>query len=100
MDDLKELRQQIDKIDCQILQLLANRMCLALDILAAKESAQQPLRDTAREEEVLQKIRSASEEIGLDPSFAVALYRLIIRQSVQHQTARQHLLRCASVKKI
>lgn len=56
--DLDRIRQEIDKIDIQIVQLLEERMHLVEDVVAYKKATGKPILDTKREELIFEKVRS------------------------------------------
>lgn len=56
--DLDRIRQEIDKIDSQIVQLLEERMHLVEDVVAYKKATGKPILDTKREELIFEKVRS------------------------------------------
>jgi monofunctional chorismate mutase len=78
MSELKKLRDEIDKIDEQILHLLANRVNVCEAIGAAKKKQKLSVKDEAREEEVYRRIHSQAAKLGLNPARFVAVYREIV----------------------
>ena len=56
--DLDTIRQKIDKIDDQIVQLLEERMHLVEGVVAYKKSSWKPILDTKREEVIFEKVKS------------------------------------------
>ena len=56
--DLNKIRQEIDKIDSQIVQLLEERMHLVEDVVTYKKATGKPILDTKREELIFEKVRS------------------------------------------
>lgn len=56
--DLDKIRQEIDKIDSQIVQLLEERMHLVEDVVTYKKATGKPILDTKREEVIFEKVRS------------------------------------------
>jgi monofunctional chorismate mutase len=66
INELREIRKQIDKIDEEILILLNKRMQLCEQVAKVKKKANLQIEDKKREEEILQKVgefRSVFEEI-------------------------------------
>ena len=55
---LDTIRQEIDKIDDQIVQLLEERMHLVEDVVAYKKATGKPILDTKREEVIFEKVKS------------------------------------------
>ena len=85
--DLQALREAIEGIDREILALLRRRMSFAEQVAATKVRAAFPFRDEAREEQVLQRVRHAAVEQGLDAHEVERLYRVMLDMSVAHQRA-------------
>ena len=56
--DLDTIRQEIDKIDDQIVQLLEERMHLVEGVVAYKKASRKPILDTKREEIIFEKVKS------------------------------------------
>lgn len=56
--DLDIIRQEIDQIDDQIVQLLEERMHLVEGVVAYKKSTGKPILDTKREEVIFEKVRN------------------------------------------
>jgi chorismate mutase/prephenate dehydratase len=61
---LAELRSRVDVLDAQLVELLAERLALASDIAAAKRAGGRPLRDAAREAEVLRRCLATAPRAG------------------------------------
>jgi chorismate mutase len=78
MADLRELRQEIDEIDEQILRFLADRVKVCEAIGSAKKTQGLPVRDVDREKQVYKRIREQAVELGLDPVQVEAVYREIV----------------------
>lgn len=76
--DIHDLRQEIDRIDFEVLKLLRSRMEFALRVRKLKTD----ITDTHREETVIQSVRSRAESLGLlTPQFAEAVYTQVIEES-------------------
>lgn len=81
--DLKELRQQIDSIDDQLIALFAQRMEVASKIGAYKKEHHLPVLDQGREEE---KLNIVAAKAG--PELAEAtreLFQTLMQLSREHQ---------------
>ncbi len=83
--DLRALRDAIEALDRRLLELLRERMSLVESVAAAKLEHASPLRDRPREEHVLQRVRHAAVELGIDAHEVERLYRLIMEMSVARQ---------------
>lgn len=87
MRDLLQCRDDIDRIDTQILKLLRERMDVATDIARYKLSHNQSITDPIREHAKLVNLRTKAHDVGLPPSYLSDLYKLIMRHtcSVEQQ---------------
>lgn len=83
--DLQGLREAIEQLDRRLIELLRERMALVERVAAAKLEQASPLRDRPREEHVLQRVRHAAVEAGIDAHEIERLYRLIMDMSVARQ---------------
>ncbi len=80
-DDLKRLRERIDTVDEGILRLLAERMALSRRIGELKAREGLGVNDPKREQEILNDRKEWARQYGLDESFVVELFRLVISES-------------------
>ena len=78
MEDLKEIRNQINKIDEEIINLLKKRFDLSKKVRAYKISHNKKIYDPKREREILKKIKEESPEYGE--------YFLLIFQEIMDQS--------------
>ena len=77
---IEDFREEIDKIDGELLRLLNKRALLALEIGELKARAGLPLKDEGREREVLTRSSGANAGPLADGSVA-RIFRRIIRES-------------------
>jgi chorismate mutase/prephenate dehydratase len=96
--DLQALREAIEAIDREILSQLRRRMSLVEEVAASKLRAAYPFRDEPREDQVLQRVRHAAVEQGLDAHEIERLYRVILDMSVAHQKAHVRSLSAAPLR--
>jgi chorismate mutase/prephenate dehydratase len=85
--DLGSLRDRIEAVDKQIIALVAARLKIVEDVVAAKLASASPVRDRAREELLLQRLRGLAVEAGLDAHQIERMYRVVMDMSVAHQEA-------------
>ncbi len=91
MQELENLRQEIDQADEALLQALARRMEAVDHILQRKEAAGLPLFDEKREDSLLSRIVTRAADKGLDARLAEQVLRAVIRHSREVQARRvQH----------
>ena len=78
MDDIKQLRKEIDEVDDQILQALSKRVRICKAIGSAKKKQGVAVRDTSRENEIYQRLKEKSAQFNLNPIQVEAVYREIV----------------------
>lgn len=84
--ELEGLRGEIDTIDEQIVNLLAQRFTKVHKVITLKQAKRLPVYHPAREENLISQRRDQARRVGLDPDHIEELYRCIIRQSRVRQT--------------
>lgn len=82
--DLEIIRQEIDKIDDQIVQLLEERMQLVEGVVAYKKASGKPILDTKREEVIFEKVRSRVSNKKYQDTI-VATFSDILKRSRDYQ---------------
>src|SRR5262249_23782560 len=88
-DSLQSLRSRLDEIDRRLIESLAERQRVVIEIAALKADPQLCLKDPAREREILARVSQLAGARGLDNYFVESLYRRILEHSVRCQAARQ-----------
>ncbi|WP_170372034.1 chorismate mutase [Ruegeria arenilitoris] len=82
---MQELRVQIDKLDRQLIELLAARATYIDRASELKPGEGLPARIPERVEDVVQKVRSNSVEVGMDPDLTERLWRILIDWSIARE---------------
>ena len=82
---LEELRAQLNQIDQQLLQLVAQRQAVVADIGKVKLDTGTGTRDFKRERDVLLRARDNAARAGVSPDLGEALLKLLIRGSLTTQ---------------
>lgn len=82
---LQTLRDELDRVDGELIELAARRQQLVSDIGQLKKAHGRQLRDFRREREVLDRVRAAAEPLGLDGELAEDLFRRLIEASLTRQ---------------
>jgi len=72
------MRREIDRIDEQLISLLAQRLRLADELAELKLKLGKGVRDEARERAVIERARKRAKMAKLDPAFAEDAMRLVI----------------------
>lgn len=84
--DLKDARDEISKIDMQLIELIKKRQDCADLIHRAKKEGNIPVRDEAQRKEVLKRAYETAEEIGTDPEMTEEIFEILIRMNEKRQT--------------
>jgi len=80
--DLATLREELDRLDAELIGLAARRMHIAKQIAATKERTAVATRDFAREREVIEQARTAAARHGLAPDLAEQILLALIEGSL------------------
>jgi chorismate mutase / prephenate dehydratase len=79
---MKEIRNQINNIDDEIIRLLADRRKLSLEIIKLKNEEKSSIRDKDREKELLSHIIEIGKKYGMDSHYISKIFRAIIDDSI------------------
>ncbi|WP_407312811.1 bifunctional 3-deoxy-7-phosphoheptulonate synthase/chorismate mutase [Desulfosporosinus sp. SB140] len=82
-ETLESLRWEIDQIDHNLIECLADRMQIVKKIGAQKRLDR--VKDISREKDILQRLIPLAEDLQLSPEFVKKLYALVFEFSVQSQ---------------
>lgn len=83
--NLDELRSELERVDRELMALIARRQELATEIGRYKLAKGLPTRDYGQERVVIQRARDAAREHGLPPHMGEELILLLIRSSLTVQ---------------
>ncbi len=78
--DLSEIRQEIDSVDSQIVELYKKRMGLALEVAKYKIDNNKPILDSSREKEKIEKAKAMVSD-NFDKEAVADLFRQIMASS-------------------
>jgi chorismate mutase / prephenate dehydrogenase len=78
---LDHLRVQIDAIDKQLVELLAQRRRVVQEVIEVKQQHDLPTFHPAREENLISARRTQAVQAGLDPDYIEDLFRTMLRHS-------------------
>jgi isochorismate pyruvate lyase len=84
---MAELRAEIDRLDGELVALIARRVACIDRAVALKRAAGLPARIEPRVEEVARNARDAAARWGLDAEAVEALWRTIIDWSIAREAA-------------
>ena len=83
--ELQSLRQRLDRLDKQLVGLVAERQRVVAEIGAHKHAGGRPLRDFAREREVLERAAASAGAAGLHGDIARDIMERLIHHSLTNQ---------------
>jgi len=81
---MPELRVAIDRLDAQLVAMLARRQAY-IERAAVLKADRDTVRDTPRVEEVVRNVVAEAERRGLSPAIAEAVWRTLIEASIAHE---------------
>ncbi len=85
-NSLEQLRDQIDEVDSQLVDLLAQRSKLTRKVGDYKTKVGLPIYVPSREAELLNKRREQAEQKGVPPALVEDVLRRLMRESYQTQS--------------
>ncbi len=84
-DDIAQIRDDIDRVDSEILKLLAERKAFSLRMAREKGLHARPSRDMSREEDLISDRINSGMSHDLDSGLVNRVWREIINDSVRVQ---------------
>ena len=81
---MKEVREEIDLLDRELVLLLARRQ-KCIEMAALVKNDETLIVDKERIEDVITKVTAFGESCGLDQSIAEPLWRKLIELSIEHE---------------
>lgn len=82
-EEVERHRRVIDALNGELVGLLRRRVDAALEVGRVKRKHGRPVRDQAREEAVVGRVRAMAEGHGLDPTGVERVLREVIRLCVE-----------------
>ena len=81
---MPEVRNEFDRIDRELVQLLAERQGY-IEQAGAIKGDRSDVRDDARIEDVVRKVLTEADRAGLSRAIAEPIWRLLIEKSIEHE---------------
>lgn len=75
---LEELREEIEDIDREVVELIARRTYVAYTIAQVKERQNLPTVDEGQEQQVMDRAGENAERFDVDANLVKAIFRLLI----------------------
>ena len=86
---LEELREEIESIDREIVELIARRTYVAETIADVKDEQGLPTTDERQEQEVMNRAGENAERFDVDSNLVKAIFRLLIElNKVEQRSSR------------
>ena len=82
-EEIGPLRDEINRLNVEIVERLAERVRVALEIGSVKHRHGMPIVDRSREARVYQQVRNLAEEAGIDTGGVEKVFREIIALCTQ-----------------
>jgi isochorismate pyruvate lyase len=82
---IPSLRDEIDRIDRELVKLIARRLHSSVEIAGIKVTKGLPLRSADREAELIAEARDDAAALGVDPSYMEELMTLVLEHSRRAQ---------------
>jgi chorismate mutase len=86
---LQEHRNEIERIDEQIIRLIDRRIGISKRIFEAKRAGGMPISDPERERKVLSQAMDLATELNLDAGAVKSIFEILIKMSVSKQQELQ-----------
>lgn len=83
-DELLALRETIDNLDATLITILSKRFETTKRVGALKAKHKLPAADPAREAEMIGRLKRLAVEANLDPDFAEAMLKFVIKEVIRH----------------
>ncbi|GAB3035487.1 chorismate mutase [Natronobiforma cellulositropha] len=83
--DLNALREEIEEIDRDLVELIARRTYVADTIAQVKEEEGLPTTDEQQEERVMDRAGTNAAKFDVDSNLVKAIFRLLIELNKVHQ---------------
>jgi isochorismate pyruvate lyase len=90
-NSIEEVRENIDRIDQQIVSLISERGSFVKQAARFKKSADD-VQAPARVEQVISKVVSLSKELGASPKVTEAVYRAMISAFINEELEHHSVL--------
>lgn len=81
-NSLQEVRDEVDKIDTQLVELISQRSHLIRQAAGFKESVEE-VKAQDRIDDIMQKVRKKAIELNINPNMISQLFKIMIDEMVE-----------------
>ena len=92
MHSMTDVRQQVDRIDAEIIALMAQRFA-CMDAAARIKQDRNIVRDEGRKATVLQNIKQLAEEARIPVPTMAAIWEMLVETSISYELQKWDQLR-------
>jgi chorismate mutase len=85
MSTIKEVREEIEQIDSEIIKLIHKRVAMATKVLDAKRKEAMNINDPSQNTVVLERAVDTATELNLDVSAIKEIFGILIRMNIERQ---------------
>jgi chorismate mutase len=86
---LDELREEIEEIDHELVELIARRTYIAGTVAEVKDDRGLPTTDEEQEERVMERVAELAERFDVDRNLVKAIFRLLIELNKVEQRSNR-----------
>jgi len=83
MNELEDLRKEIDSLDNHLLELIKKRLIMMKQTGEAKKRLGQSIRDQKREEEKIKLLEKKAKELGLPSKIVISVWNIFFESSTE-----------------
>jgi len=91
-NDLEQVRAQIDRLDTQIVELIAERTTYVIQAAKFKQTKEN-VRVPKRIEQIIDRVRILAHQFNLNPDIIDSIYRHLIEVSITEESRNWDLVR-------
>ena len=92
MENMSDVRQQVDRIDAELIALFAQRFA-CMDAAARIKQDRNVVRDELRKAAVIQNVKALSAEAGIPVPTMAAIWEMLVETSISYELNRWDQLR-------
>lgn len=83
MNELEDLRAEIDGIDKHLLEIIKKRLIVMKQTGDAKKRAGKSIRDEKREKEKITKLEQEAKELGIPTKIIMEIWQVFFENSIE-----------------
>ena len=92
METMTDVRQQVDRIDAEIIALMAQRFA-CMDAAARIKQDRDVVRDEVRKAAVLRNVKQLAAEAGIPVPTIAAIWEMLVETSISYELQKWDQLR-------